>query len=108
LIDESRRRAEPGLRSIAEARVRTGDPQAVPVLVDLLQTAREDVRYAAAVALGRMGDSRAVEALQKVRGIDPRAFARAAENGRGHAGATRGLGVKLHTRNRPRRGEIRP
>jgi HEAT repeat protein len=46
--------------------------------VDLLKTGKVDVRHAAAVALGRMGDSRAIETLRKVRERVPQAFAREA------------------------------
>jgi len=55
---------------------RLGDPQAVPVLLELLRGGKEDVRYAAAIALGRLRDARATAPLQKVSQSDPQNFVR--------------------------------
>jgi HEAT repeat protein len=53
-----------------EALGRIGDPTAVPLLIHLLQRGQEDVRLAAAAALGRLGDQPAVAALKKTSQTD--------------------------------------
>ena len=57
LMEKARRRNEPELRGIVEALGRVGDPRARSILLELLETGKEDVRHAAAIALERMKGS---------------------------------------------------
>ncbi len=54
LIEKGKRGNEPELRGIVEALGRLGDPRVTPFLAGLLETGKEDVRHAAAVAHDRI------------------------------------------------------
>jgi HEAT repeat protein len=62
LVTNLLRADDPGVRAAAARCVRTW-PKCAPALIDLLQDLHEDVRLAAACALGRIGDGAARPAL---------------------------------------------